>query len=215
MEPAGEKWMLIVGNLALKQVSRVSSPDYLQSVTALYRHFLNTIFILQLQATVLGLLASMMAALLGLMAEGQMPAHHVLLLCSASVSTAFIASLLQGNDNTTRRLLDLDILITHLNTTSLHLFCVCPGIIMVGVIIGSHRLGINPDNVATPMAASFGDLITLALLACLSQWFYSLLGKREMKALRWSGVISPFDQQMVLVTLKLTQELGSETLYTS
>ncbi|XP_036964002.1 solute carrier family 41 member 2-like isoform X3 [Acanthopagrus latus] len=116
MEPAGEKWMLIVGNLALKQ----------------------------LQATVLGLLASMMAALLGLMAEGQMPAHHVLLLCSASVSTAFIASLLQG-------------------------------IIMVGVIIGSHRLGINPDNVATPMAASFGDLITLALLACLSQWFYSLL----------------------------------------
>uniref|UniRef100_A0A671TSP3 Solute carrier family 41 member n=1 Tax=Sparus aurata TaxID=8175 RepID=A0A671TSP3_SPAAU len=115
MEPASEKWMLIVGNLALKQ----------------------------LQATVLGLLASMMAALLGWMAEGQMPAHHVVLLCSASVSTAFMASLLQG-------------------------------IIMVGVIIGSHRLGINPDNVATPMAASFGDLITLALLACLKLYSYVL-----------------------------------------
>lgn len=51
------------------------------------------------------------------------------------------------------------------------------GIIMVGVIIGSKRLGINPDNVATPMAASFGDLITLALLACFSQWSYSILGK--------------------------------------
>lgn len=85
---------------------------------------------------------------------------------------------------------------------------------MVGVIIGSHRLGINPDNVATPMAASFGDLITLALLACLSQWFYSFMGKREMKAARWSGVISTIGQQMVLVTLKLTHELGSETLYT-
>lgn len=47
---------------------------------------------------------------------------------------------------------------------------------MVGVIIGSKRLGINPDNVATPMAASFGDLITLALLACFSQWSYSILG---------------------------------------
>lgn len=49
---------------------------------------------------------------------------------------------------------------------------------MVGVIIGSKRLGVNPDNVATPMAASFGDLITLALLACFSQSFYSILGKK-------------------------------------
>ncbi|XP_040894300.1 solute carrier family 41 member 2 isoform X2 [Toxotes jaculatrix] len=114
MESAREKWMLIVGNLALKQ----------------------------LQATVLGLLASLMATVLGWMAEGKMPFNHVVLLCSASVSTAFVASLLQG-------------------------------IIMVAVIIGSKRMGINPDNVATPMAASFGDLITLALLACCSQWFYS------------------------------------------
>ncbi|XP_074490243.1 solute carrier family 41 member 2 [Sebastes fasciatus] len=116
MEPAREKWMLIVGNLSLKQ----------------------------LQATVLGLLASLMATVLGWMAEGEMPLHHVMLLCSTSVSTAFVASLLQG-------------------------------IIMVGVIIGSKRIGINPDNVATPIAASFGDLISLALLACFSQWFYSLI----------------------------------------
>uniref|UniRef100_A0A8D3CC08 Solute carrier family 41 member n=1 Tax=Scophthalmus maximus TaxID=52904 RepID=A0A8D3CC08_SCOMX len=107
MGSAREKWMMIVGNLALKQ----------------------------LQATVLGLLASLLATVLGWMAEGKMPFNHVVLLCSTSVSTAFMASLLQG-------------------------------IIMVAVIIGSMRMGINPDNVATPMAASFGDLITLALLAC-------------------------------------------------
>uniref|UniRef100_A0A8D3DX31 Solute carrier family 41 member n=1 Tax=Scophthalmus maximus TaxID=52904 RepID=A0A8D3DX31_SCOMX len=109
MGSAREKWMMIVGNLALKQ----------------------------LQATVLGLLASLLATVLGWMAEGKMPFNHVVLLCSTSVSTAFMASLLQ-------------------------------------VIIGSMRMGINPDNVATPMAASFGDLITLALLACCGQWFYSL-----------------------------------------
>lgn len=56
---------------------------------------LNTLS-LQLQATVLGLLASVMATLLGWMAEGKMPLHHVVILCSASVSTAFMASLLQG-----------------------------------------------------------------------------------------------------------------------
>lgn len=50
---------------------------------------------------------------------------------------------------------------------------------MVAVIIGSKRMGINPDNVATPMAASFGDLITLASLVCFSQWFYSLIGKER------------------------------------
>uniref|UniRef100_A0A7N6A765 Solute carrier family 41 member n=1 Tax=Anabas testudineus TaxID=64144 RepID=A0A7N6A765_ANATE len=116
MESAREKWMFIVGNLALKQ----------------------------LQATVLGLLASLIAIVLGWMAEGKMPFDHVVLLCSTSVSTVFVASLLQG-------------------------------VIMVGVIIGSKRMGINPDNVATPMAASFGDLITLTLLAYFSQWFYSLI----------------------------------------
>ncbi|XP_077423285.1 solute carrier family 41 member 2 [Vanacampus margaritifer] len=116
MELASEKWMLILGNLALKQ----------------------------LQSTVLGLLASLMAIVLGWIADGRMPFNHVVLLCSTSVCTTFVASLLQG-------------------------------IIMVGVIIGSKRTGINPDNVATPMAASFGDLITLALLAYISQWFYSFI----------------------------------------
>ncbi|XP_064160735.1 solute carrier family 41 member 1-like isoform X1 [Anguilla rostrata] len=49
------------------------------------------------------------------------------------------------------------------------------GLVMVGVIIGSRRVGINPDNVATPIAASLGDLITLSLLAGVS----SVLFKRR------------------------------------
>lgn len=47
---------------------------------------------------------------------------------------------------------------------------------MVGVIVGSKKTGINPDNVATPIAASFGDLITLAILAWISQGLYKCLG---------------------------------------
>uniref|UniRef100_A0A8C2DY86 Solute carrier family 41 member n=1 Tax=Cyprinus carpio TaxID=7962 RepID=A0A8C2DY86_CYPCA len=42
------------------------------------------------------------------------------------------------------------------------------GLVMIGVIIGSRKVGINPDNVATPIAASLGDLITLSLLAGVS-----------------------------------------------
>lgn len=59
----------------------------------------------------------------------------------------------------------------------LRYFCVLSGIIMVGVIVGSKKTGINPDNVATPIAASFGDLITLAILAWISQGLYKCLGR--------------------------------------
>nr|XP_042699559.1 solute carrier family 41 member 2 isoform X2 [Chrysemys picta bellii] len=117
MDSPIEKWNLIIGNLALKQV----------------------------QATVVGFLAAVAAVTLGWIPEGKYRLDHSILLCSSSVATAFIASLLQG-------------------------------IIMVGVIVGSKKTGINPDNVATPIAASFGDLITLAILAWISQGLYNCLG---------------------------------------
>ncbi|CAL8260624.1 unnamed protein product [Gadus morhua 'NCC'] len=46
------------------------------------------------------------------------------------------------------------------------------GLVMIGVIVGSRKVGINPDNVATPIAASLGDLITLSLLAGVSTTLY-------------------------------------------
>jgi hypothetical protein len=51
--------------------------------------------------------------------------------------------------------------------------------IMIGVIIGSRKIGINPDNVATPIAASLGDLITLALLSGISWGLYLELSDTE------------------------------------
>ncbi|XP_061618757.1 solute carrier family 41 member 2 isoform X2 [Phyllopteryx taeniolatus] len=116
MDSPIEKWNLIIGNLALKQV----------------------------QATVVGFLAAVAAVVLGWIPEGKFQMSHAVLLCSSSVATAFIASTLQG-------------------------------FIMVGVIVGSKKTGINPDNVATPIAASFGDLITLAILAWISQGLYKCL----------------------------------------
>ncbi|KAG2459915.1 WASC4 protein, partial [Polypterus senegalus] len=104
--------------------------------------------VVQVQATVVGFLAALAAVILGWIPEGKFQVDHAVLLCSSSVATAFIASLLQG-------------------------------IIMVGVIVGSKKTGINPDNVATPIAASFGDLITLAILAWISQGLYNCLGIQE------------------------------------
>lgn len=49
------------------------------------------------------------------------------------------------------------------------------GCIMVGVVVISRKCRINPDNVATPIAASLGDLTTLSLLAGISHLLYSKL----------------------------------------
>ncbi|XP_037107532.1 solute carrier family 41 member 1-like isoform X1 [Syngnathus acus] len=45
------------------------------------------------------------------------------------------------------------------------------GLVMVAVIIVSRRVGVNPDNIATPIAASLGDVITLSLLAGVGSFF--------------------------------------------
>lgn len=60
---------------------------------------------------------------------------------------------------------------------------------MIGVIIGSRKMGINPDNVATPIAASLGDLITLALLSGISWGLYKELGEEQQKAICVSVVL--------------------------
>lgn len=57
--------------------------------------------------------------------------------------------------------------------------CALSGLVMVAVIIGSRKMGINPDNVATPIAASLGDLITLSLLAGVSSFFFCYRGQRS------------------------------------
>lgn len=46
------------------------------------------------------------------------------------------------------------------------------GVVMIFVILVTRHLHINPDNVATPIAASLGDLTTLALLSIVASFLY-------------------------------------------
>lgn len=48
------------------------------------------------------------------------------------------------------------------------------GCLTIGVVIISRKCQINPDNVAAPVAASLGDVVTLSLLAFCSHFLYSL-----------------------------------------
>ncbi|KZC12518.1 PREDICTED: solute carrier family 41 member 1-like [Dufourea novaeangliae] len=116
MDTRKQQWTLIMGNLAL----------------------------IQCQAIVVGMLASLAAAVLGWIPDARFDVHHVFLLCASALATASIASFLLG-------------------------------IVMVTVILLSKRMKINPDNVATPIAASLGDLTTLALLSGIASLLYEAI----------------------------------------
>lgn len=113
MDTKKQQWTLIVGNLAL----------------------------IQCQAMVVGLLASLAAVILGWVPEAHFDMHHGLLLCASALVTASVASFFLG-------------------------------LVMVAVILFSRHMKINPDNVATPIAASLGDLTTLALLSWIASILY-------------------------------------------
>ncbi|XP_061731495.1 solute carrier family 41 member 1 [Nerophis ophidion] len=135
------------GNLEMTLASRLSTAaniGQMDSSKDMWNMIMGNLALIQVQATVVGFLASIAAVIFGWIPEGQFRLNHAVLLCASSVATAFIASLLLG-------------------------------LIMIGVIIASRKVGINPDNVATPIAASLGDLITLSLLAGISTGLYKEL----------------------------------------
>ncbi|CAN7939924.1 unnamed protein product, partial [Ixodes hexagonus] len=51
--------------------------------------------------------------------------------------------------------------------------------VMVLVVVVCRRFRLNPDNVATPVAASLGDITTLALLAGLATLLHVVLGNYQ------------------------------------
>lgn len=79
------------------------------------------------------------------------------------------------------------------------------GSIMILVIVISYVVRINPDNVATPIAASLGDLVTLGLLSVIANWLYDISGEPggegsgEGGGEGGEGVLAMYDQHSTLL----------------
>ena len=56
------------------------------------------------------------------------------------------------------------------------------GLVMVGVVLLARQFNWDPDNVATPIAASLGDVTTLGLLAGVANCLYGQMLEHRMTA---------------------------------
>ena len=57
------------------------------------------------------------------------------------------------------------------------------GLVMVAVVLLARQFNWDPDNVATPIAASLGDVTTLGLLAGVANCLYGQMLEQKMTAL--------------------------------
>lgn len=132
------------GNLEMTLASRLSTSantGQIDDRQERYKVISSNLAVVQVQATVVGLLAALASLLLGAVSREELNWAKVALMCTSSIITAFLAALALG-------------------------------ILMICIVVGARRFGVNPDNIATPIAASLGDLITLSILALISSFFY-------------------------------------------
>ena len=142
------------GNLEMTLASRLSTHANLGNMDSkedCWSLVVSNLALIQCQAIVVALLASLFAMGMDWAKEGVFDLDHALLLCASSLVTASLASFVLG-------------------------------LVMVFVILFSRRCHINPDNVATPIAASLGDLTTLALLSWIAQLLFTDLERDKWLA---------------------------------
>ncbi|KAM9444327.1 solute carrier family 41 member 1-like [Clarias gariepinus] len=136
------------GNLEMTLASRLSTAanmGQMDTANDMWKMIMGNLALIQVQATVVGSLAFVAAVIFGWISEGQW--------CHIDHAVLLCAS----------------------SVATAFIASLVLGLIMIGVIIGSRKVGINPDNVATPIAASLGDLIALALLSSISTGLYQEL----------------------------------------
>ncbi|CAF2965347.1 unnamed protein product [Rotaria sp. Silwood2] len=190
------------GNLEMTLASRLSTQANIGNMDKICKFkslFIGNIVLIQLQAIVIGFLAAIVSIFISWLSQDHFNVRHALanignmdkkaelrsmifgnivLTQLQAIIVGFLAAIVslamgwvpQGHFNIRHALVLCSSSVSTASIASLAL-----GGIMIIVIVSSHKCKINPDNIATPVAASLGDITTLAVLAGVSNFLFQII----------------------------------------
>lgn len=88
--------------------------------------------------------------------------------CVVSVFAVAVSAVLNGNFVWVHTLL-----LAAASTLTATISCFTLDLVLVSVIVLAHKLKLNPDNIATPMAASIGDVVSLLTLSIWARYLHT------------------------------------------
>lgn len=132
---------------------------------------IGNIALVQVQATVAAFIVGVFAISIGAAMSGEFHFDHAMLLVASSIFTATSSCFVLGEF---RYLLTAILIFFIKNTWFFVLFL---DFVLVAVILLSNRFKMNPDNLATPLAASIGDVVSISLLSFIASLLFENIGK--------------------------------------
>lgn len=159
------------GNLDMCLASRLSTQVNLGNMTSrqgVVRMIVGNIALVQVQATVASFLVAMFAVSVGAAMTGEFYFENMMLLTASAMFTATSSCFVLG-----MALKGLPLELKY-NPTSCYS---STDFVLVAVILFSQKYRLNPDNLATPLAASIGDVVSISLLSFIASLLYEHISK--------------------------------------
>lgn len=149
------------GNLEMTMASRLSTQanlGHMDNAHELFKMAKGNLALVQCQATVVAFVVAIFASLIKSLTNQE---------------SIVESSSTDASDYSTRFNWDNTLILCASSLLTANIACFVLGIVMILVIVGSHKCKIDPDNVASPVAASLGDMTTAALLAVIAHSIYN------------------------------------------
>lgn len=181
------------GNLEMTMAARLSTQanlGHMDNVRELLKMAEGNLALVQCQATVVSFVVAIFASCVKSMSLSSADLESVAQL-SMSSTTAITASLANNDSSKMSQIAqqasgqvmverhlngfdwDNALILCASSLLTANIACFVLGTLMILVIVGSHRVHIDPDNIAAPVAASLGDMTTAALLAVIAHSIYN------------------------------------------
>lgn len=157
------------GNLDMCLASRLSTQVNLGNMTSrqgVVRMIVGNIALVQVQATVASFLVAMFAVSVGAAMTGEFYFENMMLLTASAMFTATSSCFVLGRNY---------LKFAYIYILYYFIFYILYRLVdfvLVAVILFSQKYRLNPDNLATPLAASIGDVVSISLLSFIASLLY-------------------------------------------